>query len=734
LRAGHVAILRGRFHYFCRFECKRAYLRAQDDFETQRPPSVAPRDVALTLPTIDVTFGVDAPAPVIEAEKTEDSLSVDIVIEPESPPVPAPAALQAPANPVAPRILPQHDASSTERRKVMISDSMAIACGALGALLVLGSSTLLAGGIIGSVVGVLVWVLRVAVRRRDDADEHVLVVSGPPVGAAIASVWALATRDPHASSIALLAGLSTAAVALVDLLETRARRGIDRARNHILSGLDVRARVVTDDHVTEMPASEVRPGEQIVVEAGEYVAVDGVVTAGEASVVPWLDAGVESARREGDPVVAGARVLSSRIRVITAWSGAERAWIKLLSTREGRVDVMAPTPRMLRLTFERGALVAAAICGLAAVASNATAVQVLAAGCAGALAFGATAASGFTSLHIARGHIRALASGIAYKSARAFEQAASATLAVLSAESTILMGEPETVAVESLGALDPERILSLASGAASASPYPIAVAVVRSARTRGVTPESVRNATVRQGLGITALTSGGERLVMGGRALMLEEKISAAVVDTRVSELEADGRSVLLVALGNRLVGLVAAQDGLRPGVRAAVQNLLDAHIEPVLLSGEARQTCEAIGRALDIDHVRPEILPADCGAEVKALAESGSVVAVVGHPMRDDAALGAADVAVATRAAGLTPGEWAVALAGDDPRDAALALTIPRGARDHARLAALFGAAPAVAALLAGVFGVAPIEMAPIAVMIGAVAAAIHAHAVNAS
>lgn len=168
--------------------------------------------------------------------------------------------------------------------------------------------------------------------------------------------------------------------------------------------------------------------------------------------------------------------------------------------------------------------------------------------------------------------------------------------------------------------------------------------------------------------------------------------------------------------------------------MRAAVQNLLDAHIEPVLLSGEARQTCEAIGRALDINHVRPEILLADCGTEVKALAESGSVVAVVGHPLRDDAALGAADVAVATRAAGLTPGEWAVALAGDDPRDSALALTIPRGARDQARLAALFGAAPAVAALLAGVFGVAPIEMVPVAVVIGAVAAAVHARAVNAS
>jgi cation transport ATPase len=438
-------------------------------------------------------------------------------------------------------------------------------------------------------------------------------------------------------------------------------------------------------------------------------------------------------KREGDPVVAGAKVVSSRIRIITAWSGTERAWLKLLSTRQGRVDVAAPTPRTLRLTLERGAPIAAALCGLSAFASSATAVQVVAAGAAGALALGATAAAGFASLHFATGHIQALGRGIAYKSARAFERAASTTLAVLSAESTLLMGEPETVAVESLGALDVERILALASGAASASLDPVAVAVLRSARTRGVSPEGVRNANARIGLGITALTSGGERLVIGGRALMLEEKVSAAVVDSRVSELEEEGRSVLLVALGSRLVGLVAVQDGLRPGARAAVQNLLDAHIEPVLLSGAARQTCEAIGRALDIDHVRPEILPADLGTEVRALGESGSVVAVVGHPVKDDAALGAADVAVAMGAAGLTPGEWAVSLAGDDTRDAARALTIPRAARERARFAAFLAAVPALGALLSMVFGAVPTEMAPIAVLVGAFAAAVHARQVSA-
>jgi len=194
---------------------------------------------------------------------------------------------------------------------------------------------------------------------------------------------------------------------------------------------------------------------------------------------------------------------------------------------------------------------------------------------------------------------------------------------------------------------------------------------------------------------------------------MLAEKIGVAAVDGRVTELEGQGRSVLLVALGDRLVGLISLQDGLRAGARAAVQRLLDARIEPVLLSGEARDTCETIGRALDIEHVRPAVLPADRGPEVRALGEGGSVVAVIGHPVSDDAALGAADVAVAMGAAGSTPGEWAVALASDDVRDAAMALAIPHATRARVRVAIALGATPGLVALLAVGFGVAPLAIA---------------------
>ena len=84
---------------------------------------------------------------------------------------------------------------------------------------------------------------------------------------------------------------------------------------------------------------------------------------------------------------------------------------------------------------------------------------------------------------------------------------------------------------------------------------------------------------------------------------------------------------------------MLGLQDGLRPGARAAVQHLLDAQVEPVLISGDSRETCEAIGRALDIEHVRPEILSGDRAVEIERLAQGGVTVAVSGNPRTDEAA-----------------------------------------------------------------------------------------------
>jgi cation transport ATPase len=726
LRAGHVAAFEGRFRYFCRAACKEDYLRRQgrpqeEDIATARPPEVARIVEASNGHVVRSGSNGEAPTSQIRARSGAEPSSTE-------------------------RRKSDDEAETLERpadRLLPALETIGVVSGAFVPAIELLGSVAESARVPLVLVAWSALALRVALGRREAADPGAAVVLGPTAAAAAAAFWAHGVHDPREVAIAALAGLGCAAASLVEALIVRARAKVQAARERIERALDVRVRVIHGDDTIEISATEVRSGEQVVADAGEPIGVDATVIAGEARVVPWLGARVEVVRREGDPVVAGSRVVSSRLRMTTTWSGRERAWVRLLSVASARIDVAAPTARAVRHTVERGAPVAAMLLGVAAFAANATPVEIFATMAAGAMAFGVKAVASFVSLHFARAHLEALGAGITYKDPRAFERAGSTNIVVLSARGTVLMGEPEIVAIDPIGSAgrasdrreaeddvsdDVARVLSLAAGAETASTHPFAAAVLRAARMRGVRADHVRNATVHAGLGVTALASTGERLVVGGRAIMLEEKIGVAAADGRVTELEAQGRSVLLVALADRLVGLIALQDGLRAGARAAVQKLLDARIEPVLVSGEARDTCETIGRALDIEHVRPEVLPPDRGAEVRALAEGGHVVAVVGHPVGDDAALGAADVAIAMGAAGSTPGEWAVALASDDVRDAVRGVTIPHETRERVRMSIVLGAAPGIVALLAIGFGVAPLAAAPFAVLVGAVTAAVHA------
>jgi Cu+-exporting ATPase len=721
LRAGQVAILEGRFEYFCGSECKQTYLReggamALEELATAEPPPVA--SVAAPRTLVGVASNAALPAPAVTGALA--------AARPGEPP------------PIRDEELPL---APPERALAVIDFA-----GVLFGVLVVAFGLLDGLDIARVVLASAAW-LALAARtwrvERDPADLSPIVAVVPAALAASLAIGAQAVSDPHAMAIANLAGLACATAIVVERLVAGARDRVAADRARIIRLLDVPVCVLRGREPMQVAPSEVRPGEPFMVLAGEVVGADAVVSSGQARVIPWLDAGIEIDRREGDPIVAGAKLVSNRLRMTTTWSGRERAWVKLLATARWRVDVAAPTVRALRRGVEWGAPLAGVLPAAAALAANASLVQVVASLIAGVIAATSKAAPCFAALLYARAHLRALGQGITYRDAQSFERAAATDIAVFCARGTVLLGEPEIVAVEPIGT--PSRspsptpdgpasgdaedayVLALAAGAETGSTHPFGIAILRAARARGVAPDHVRNANTLSGLGVTAIASTGERLVVGGRAIMLSEKIGGAVAEERVSKLQSQGRSVLLVALGDRLVGLIALQDGLRPGARTAVQKLLDAGIEPVLLSGESRETCESIGRALDIDHVRPEVLPRDRRSEVLALGEGGSVVSVVGHPTHDDQALGAANVAVAMNAAGATPGEWAVALASDDVSHAADALVIPRAASAQAKIASALALAPAIFALLAIAFGVAPLALGPVATLIGALVAVLY-------
>jgi P-type E1-E2 ATPase len=559
---------------------------------------------------------------------------------------------------------------------------------------------------------------------RDPSEPHPFGLTLAPLGAGAVALVARVLGHPEAGPSTNVAGVLVGTLAAGVWLVQRARKPVDTELDHIAQSLACGGHRVVGEEIAETSSHDLRPGEEIVLDEGEVVPVDATVVAGTAKVLPWLGAKTAATRGEGDAVVAGAHVLEGRLRAIVGWAGTDRAWMRLTSDPRRRADIHASLARLGRHLAERGSVILAGIAALAAFSSDRDPLVIAEFAVVAHASLANAPVALVAALHVAHTVLAALRRGIAFRTAEAFDRAGRASAAVFCARGTLLLGEPEVASIEPIGPHTAEVVLSLLAGAESGSSHPTAIAIQRAARARGVRADGVRSPTVLPGLGVTAVASTGQPLVVGSRGLMLKERISVALAESRIVDLEAMGRSVMLVALGGKLVGAVGLQDGLRPGARAAVQHLLDVGVEPILLSGDARETCEALGRAVDIEHIRPEVLPAERGEEIRRLADGGAVVAVLGQSPVDDAALSAADVSVALNSAGASSAEWHVQLASDDVRDAAFSLRLAHACRWRARASLTIAAAPGVVAATLMAIGVAPPAVVPLVALTGGVAA----------
>jgi P-type Cu+ transporter len=740
LRAGHVAVFDERFHYFCDRAC-RDLLRVESDgspapdlagIETPaRPGGQTHRSArAPEIPRVD-SGSVRAPAPVGRAPSGPGNpLAVAAVEEPAGD-APAPSSSGAGWSR---RIGLRRDEASDERGSFYTL--LGLAGGVLGVALALAGATPLVAGfrVSSAALGLFALLLGILQRRRDPTDVHPVALLGPGLLATAVAAHACLRFDPSADEVVeatAFAGLVVAQAALAMHLIDRARQSIRLERARIAAALGTSARRAHGKDVLVNPL-EIKTGDEILVESGETVPVDATIVAGDATVLAWLGAVEPVRRREGDALVAGARIVTGKVRARATCTGHDRAWARLVLDPNRRADAFAKVSRVGRRFAELGGVIGLLLGALAAFANGESAVRV---GLSAAAAFAAVASAAVGSIaavHVGTGVLAGLRRGVAYRSASDWDKAAEVSIMVFCARGTLLIGEPDLSDLEPLGRMDEARLMALAAGAEAASADSVARAVKRAAKARGVEPDAVRSPNVQVGLGISAVASGGEPLCVGNRALMLKEKISVAIAEEKIAEIEARGREVLLVALGGKLAGVIGLQDGLRPGARAAVQHLLDAHVEPVLLSDDSRDTCEALGRALDIDHVRPEIPAGDQPLAVERLGHGGVVVAVVGRPAADEAVMAAANVGVAMSAAGAAPGRWEVALASDDVRDGALAISLAQRTRHHAKAGLTIAIAPGVAFALAVAFGLMPATYAPIAIAIGAVFAVLHARATD--
>jgi cation transport ATPase len=712
LRAARVAIFRDRFRYFCSADCRTRY-----DANAGGTPLPLPRRGA--RPSAhegdpdDPARRAARRAAAAFAEVEGDGLG-DLVgaraRAPDEPGERSPAIDDVPA--------------PTDVGALLIAIS--VVAGVLSAALVLVGPVPIA--LTARVVLVLVaagsFSAHAFTTEGDPGDLHPVAGTAAPVGAGIAALVARIVSHPDASEVVGFAGVLVASLAAIVWMMDRAGHPIAVERALVRQSLSVGGHRIVSGEVTEAPADDLRPGEEIVIEAGEVVPADATVIAGRATVHPWAGATSTTVRDEGDPVVAGARVVEGRLRAIASWSGNDRAWMRLTHDSRRRADIHAPLAKLGRNLAMRGSIVATAVAALAAFSADKDLLWIAIYALAAQAALANRGVAQIAALHVGHAVLAALRRGVAFRTAEALDRAGRVGTAAFCARGTLLLGEPEVASIEALGGFEPDAVLALVAGTEGGASHPSAVAIQRAARARGVRADGVRSPSRQPGLGVTAVASSGQTLVVGSRGLMLRERIGVALAESRITDLEAMGRTVLLVALGGKLVGMVGLQDGLRPGARAAVQHLLDAGIEPVLLSGDTRETCEALGRAVDIDHLRPEVLPADRGDEIRRLADGGAVVAVLGRSPNDDPALSAADVSVALDSAGASAAEWGIQLASDDVRDAAFALRLAHSSRRDAWLGLTWAAAPGLGATVLMTLGLAPTIAPALAALAGSAVA----------
>jgi Cu+-exporting ATPase len=727
LRAGHVAIFDAKLHYFCSARgCRTSFLAPWiDDPDAAMPAEPRRASTTTSAAARELTTAVsEAYAAVVPEDVLPELPRLDdprTWLEPIAPsPVDDPREVEGSPPPA-------RDIGALLLLIAVVAGVLAILLGlAEGGRLVLVARCVLAG------VGASMLLARASTTAPDVPDPKEAAVLAAPVGAVLVAGWAaFSSNESLGAEAASLAGVIVAASAISAWLLETARENVQHERTWLVTSLEPRERgwMEGDRELPEV-ATTLRPGETVRVDEGDVVPVDALLVSDEVEVLPWPGASVPLKRRAGDAIVAGAVVRRGDFEGVCSASGDDRAFARLVLDPRRRADALVPAAQSARSLAERWSFVAAAGAGGLTWLLSRSVPEAAMAAVAVQAGLGTTLVGSLASVHVLRGVLHAQRRGIAYRSADAWNRAANARVALFCARGTLLLGEPEVVEVEPLASpLESTDVFSLAAGAARADTSPQAQSILRAAKLAGVQPDAVRNATTHLGLGVVAVTSSGEELVVGTRALMLEQRVTAAGAERRASELEELGRSVVLVALSGRVVGLVALQDGIRPGARAAVQHLFDAQIEPVLMSADSRETCDSIARSLDIEHVRAEVLPSERSEEVKRLAETGASVAVLGHPGLDEDALGAADVAVALGSAGSPSEEYDVALASDELRDAALALALARRTLLDARVG--FGLAaipPALGAALVAL-GVLPPAFVPIAGLMGGAMAVAHGH-----
>jgi len=434
------------------------------------------------------------------------------------------------------------------------------------------------------------------------------------------------------------------------------------------------ARVMREGEEVEMPIDDVQVGDVMVVRPGEKIPTDGVVLSGESAVDESMATGESMPvnKGEGDEVI-GATINQEGLLKVRATKVGKDTFlaqvIKLVEEAQGsKVPIQALADRVTgvfvpvvmtiaALTFLVNVLFPGLISPLVELGAflpwvnpslspvtlaivSMVAVLVIACPCALGLATP-------TALMVGSG--MGAEHGILIRSGEAIQTLKDVAVVIFDKTGTITKGKPEVtdIVVMADEQVSNDQVLRWAASAERGSEHPLGRAIVEHAQTAGVPLDEPQGFQAVRGRGVTALLE-GRRVLVGSRRLMEEQGLDSAPFERTLRELESEGKTAMLVAVDDRLVGVMAVADTLKEDSADAIDALHRMGLETAMITGDNQRTAEAIAQSVGIDYVLAEVLPDGKVAEVQKLQERFGSVAFVGDGINDAPALTQANVGIA--------------------------------------------------------------------------------------
>lgn len=448
------------------------------------------------------------------------------------------------------------------------------------------------------------------------------------------------------------AAVVTAFVLLGRLLETRSKRSAKQSLTALLNTAAKNAVLLVDGREVSVPAGAVQTGDLVVVLPGGIVPTDATVIDGTSAIDSSSVTGESvpvpvgpGSKLIGGTINAGGRLI---VRATAVGAATELARLTRMveEAQAGKAPVqklvdrisMVFVPLVIALALAGGIVWFVTTLDLTRSISVAVTTLVIACPCALGLA---------TPMALLVGTGRGARSGIIIRGTDVLESTRRVTTINLDKTGTLTSGHPTVVDVAADG-VSPDTVVASAARVEMGTDHPLARAVVAEATVRGLMADTASDVIVQPGRGVTGML-GSQRVRAGALDWFIDSgtPIPSALAEA-ASTWTAAGRSLVAVAHDDRLVGIIAVSDVVKPSAIEAIRALQKMGIRPIMASGDARAVADLVARDVGITEVHAPLSPSEKRDLIVRLQSDGDVVAMVGDGINDAAALAQADLGIA--------------------------------------------------------------------------------------